>query len=70
MKNQSEFTIELGLPFFQLGDVLQNGEHKRRAVITSKPITHNDKWYHRVIRYITFNTCYKKYYSYTLKLLN
>ena len=69
MKDKKSFKVKINKQWFDAPDVMVNASGQR-VKITSKPKTKYNKWYHKLIRWITFGYCFQKEYSYTVKLLD
>lgn len=64
-----EFKVKINNQWFDAPDVMTNAS-EQKIKITSKPTVKYNKWYHKLIRWITFGYCFRKEYSYTVKLLD
>ena len=69
MQERKKFKIQLDRNWFEPDDILTD-TNGVKVKVTRKPKTKYNKWYHKLIRWITFGYCFQKEYSYTVKLLD
>jgi len=68
-ESKHKFEIQLSEDWFTKGSILYTGYRNQKILILDTPKKHYAKWYHRLLRFITFGWVFKIKYTYTVKII-
>lgn len=68
MKSNSTFQIKFEQNWYNKKDIIESSNNTKLEILdTPKP--HYNKWYWKVLNWLTFKLLFNVYYTYTVKML-